>query len=145
VRLIENQTIKNRIFLASTTTFTGVFLANDWYDWADECLVQYIFTGLLCKITAGLFVWWWVQVGKASSVYRWVIALMCALAVTYDAMAYSRWLWASGDVVGYECAISSWWWRYRGIMVTITLLYMASLAIARICCASSDDPDVPTN
>lgn len=131
---MENLEIRNRIFWALFLVGLSLYIANDFYNWTDECLVAYALVSVFCFINLILFAWWWWVKGRATDVYKWLMVLMGGVMLTNVGNLHSRWYIHRGDMEAYLCVIQSFPWKYRAVPTMVALMYMLSLVVSRICC-----------
>jgi hypothetical protein len=100
----------------------------DMMDWSDPAIVSYALTFSISIICGSMFADWWRIKGNASSVYKWITALLFAIAFNDLAQLIARiyFVYIHQD---YEWAIKTVWWQYRSMPKLVALIYLLTFAV----------------
>ena len=111
------------IWITSTNIING---------WIDPCLLNYAFGSLACKWTVFLSVAHWINKGEASTVFKWLVALVAGLSINYDFQWYARNMRINGLHEQYDAFIHSTWWHMRDALVIVSLIYLMAVIAGRM-------------
>ncbi len=134
---MTRETAKNRAFVPLLLIGFLILVANDYYDWMDECVLAYACVQILATFSAIVFTVWALRVyqktgRRPSDVYLWVTILFYATSFNYHFMLRARLLWLSNNHVDYQRMMDSTLWHYRVFPVEVAMMYLLAVIIGRM-------------
>ena len=132
----QSRRIRHVTFAILSSSFLVGFLLNDWFNWADECLVQYAVGTVATGTCFLLFFWWGVKHGNPSPVYVWTTVLLGSLTWSSSVMYQARWIFVYHPE-RYGDFITCTTWHWRQVPLTVVIFYLFSLIFGRLVSGSS--------
>ena len=88
---------------------------------ADHALFVYLVATILATYGSGIFLGYWVYVGRASFVYACVSLLLVGEALQNVAALISRYEYVTE---GTTSCLSKWWWPFRNYVSILAVLLL---------------------
>lgn len=91
---------------------------------SDLTVWVYVLTMLISIYGAGLFGWWWIKKGAASSVFAYVTFIFVGESIDTGVALYARTLHVRCLYAEYAFILDSLWWSLRGTVVLASLCFI---------------------
>ena len=99
---------------------------------SDETMWIYAIRLLLGVSGLGIFTWWWVKAGRASSIYAFITFMLAGVIVTDGVHMWSRIMFHITEPPWLrEHMFESWWWPKRYYLGTAALASLVFTAYRR--------------